>query len=150
MGYTHYYRGWVTLNADFLEEVQQIIDNSDADIRDWNGFGLPKLTKDEIRLNGTDEDDNSHETFVLVNGVNHSTSFCKTNLKPYDEVVGAILLRASYHNKAFKIKNDGDWVKDWQLARALYFETFGVEAERPSEIVLSYSDLRKAAASIAS
>ena len=134
MGYTHHYRGWVSLDGDLLEEIQEIIDASEVEIKGWDGFGLPTIDEEKVSLNGTDADDEKHETFTIVHGVNH-INFCKTAHKPYDEVVGAILLRVSHYNKRFKVSSDGRWDADeWAAPRALYVKVFGEEAERPEEI----------------
>ncbi len=108
MGYTHYWRGWVTLSDSFITDVQAIIEQSGVTIAGWDGEGEPTLTNEEIRLNGSVVGDNDHETFLLINGVNRSTSFCKTAHKPYDIVVAAILLRAANLNKGFKVESDGN------------------------------------------
>ena len=138
MGYTHYTRGYLMLHDDFLADVQKIIDASDAVIRGWDGTGEPTVSNAEIRLNGDAFEDLDHETFVLVDGVNHST-FCKTARKPYDEVVTAILLRATFYSKRFKVSSDGDFENDWKDGRELYARVFGEDAAMPSEVTAVYA-----------
>lgn len=138
MGYTHYWRGWVTLSDSFITDVQAIIEQSGVTIAGWDGEGEPTLTNEEIRLNGSVVGDNDHETFLLINGVNRSTSFCKTAHKPYDIVVAAILLRAANLNKGFKVESDGNWENDdWTAARDLYFMVFREQANRPETLRLA-------------
>lgn len=141
MGYTHYWRGWVTLSDTFVADVRTIIEHSGVTICGWDGEGVPEITNEEIRLNGSVIDDNDHETFLLVDGVNHSSSFCKTAHKPYDVVVATILLRAANINKGFKVRSDGDWEnEDWIAARDLYFMVFKEQANRPDEVRLVASN----------
>jgi hypothetical protein len=134
MGYTHYFRGWVTLNDELIADINEIIKNSTARIRNGLGEDEPIVTLDEVLINGDADEDLDHETLQLVPGVNHS-NFCKTARKPYDEVVGAILLRVSAKNSRFKVSSDGNWTNgDWDEPRALYARTFGEEAVKPSEV----------------
>lgn len=134
MGYTHYYRGWLTLNEERIEDIQRIIDASGIQIAGPNGVGQPELEAgDHFALNGAGEE--MYEIFSLVNGVNHSggiDSFCKTGRMPYDVVVCAILLRAANRSKLV-VESDGDWndPEEWVPARQLYFDVFGEEATKP-------------------
>jgi len=138
MGYTHYWRGWVTFSESFIEDVQTIITHSGVSICDWDGENSKPVVDDsEIRLNGDDsEDEGSHESFHLYPGVNHRT-FCKTARKPYDVVVATILLRANNLNNSFKVESDGNWdEQEWINARDLYFAVFKEVAIRPEGIRL--------------
>jgi hypothetical protein len=135
MGYTHYYRGWLTLNEALIEDIKRIIDASGVQIAGPNGVGLPELVAGEgISLNGAGEE--MHETFSLVHGVNHTgiESFCKTAREPYDLVVCTILLRASNRSKLV-VQSDGDWNnEEWVAARELYLDIFGEEARKPKHL----------------
>jgi hypothetical protein len=134
MGYTYYYRGWITLSEAFIADVQKILENTDISIKGWDGKGDPVISPDEIRLNGDFDNEGKAETFVLVNGVNHR-NFTKTYRLPYGEVVGAILLRASYYSNKFKCRSDGSWDEgEWKRAQALYSRTFGENATKPEEV----------------
>ncbi len=81
MGFTRYWEFTKLDEEDFREFssiCELLIDNM--------GVPLEDITINErtVRFNGVDED--GHETFVFSidkNGFN----FCKTNVKPYDEVV---------------------------------------------------------------
>jgi hypothetical protein len=64
--------------------------------------------------------------------------FCKTNQKPYDAVVTAILIRAKViYGKLLQVGSDGEWTGDplswgtWASGRALYEEVFNIEAPCP-------------------
>lgn len=137
MGYTHYFRGYLLLNEELLEDVKRIIKASGVPIRGWDGTGDPVIDEDEIVLNGDAETDEDHETFSLVNGVNHS-NFCKTARKDYDVVVTTILLRASHYSKRFKVESDGYFDPDWDDARVLYARLFGEDAVKPEGITEKY------------
>lgn len=147
MGYTHYYRGFVTIREDLLDDVEAIINASSTRIRNWEGEEEPELTSTLISLNGDEATGGAHETLRIEgydteteknrNGVNRG--FCKTARKDYDEVVGAILLRTAFYNRGFKVSSDGDWAEDWAAPRALYERVFGVEAKRPDEVTESYA-----------
>ncbi len=111
-------------------------------ICDWDGRppGHPDheepLSEFGIRLNGWDErhgapSDGAHATFSLdldaikagpgdvrphlwVAEHNSTYNFAKTNRKPYDAVVQAILLRAYVHfDGAVQLLSDGDWHFEW-------------------------------------
>jgi len=133
MGYTHYFRGYLLLNDELLEDVKRIIKASGVKIGDGLGEGEPIIDADEIVLNGDAATDEDYETFSLVNGVNHS-NFCKTARKEYDVVVTAILLRASHYSKRFKVQSDGYFDSDWADGRALYSRVFGEEAVKPEGV----------------
>lgn len=65
---------------------------------------------------------------------------CKTQRRPYDIVVTAILIRAGHHyGSSVEIESDGSWggakhdattSSDWLPARRLIVDLFGPEADR--------------------
>jgi hypothetical protein len=103
------------------------------------------LGGDAIRFNGIGDD--QCEDFVFPGStVSHNLNFtgtippiligfnpCKTNWKPYDEVVTACLLVARDHftDRELKIVSDGDWDDGWQAGRKLYEDTLGRTARNP-------------------
>lgn len=53
-------------------------------------------------------------------------TFCKTQARPYDLAVTAVLLRCyQLCPDAFVLSSDGDWTSDWVPARDLVIELFG-------------------------
>lgn len=89
-----------------------------VDVAGPDGTGQPVITGDEIELNGRGED--GFETFALSREPG-GWEFCKTGLRPYDDVVGAVLLYASRRAPdAIAVDSDGDMDgADWSPARAL-------------------------------
>ena len=63
-----------------------------------------------VRFNGVDED--SHETFYF--SINKGGfNFCKTNLKPYDEIVcGCLYIAELIFGDDIKISGDSDSLED--------------------------------------
>jgi hypothetical protein len=101
MGYTHYFPG---LRATGLRSGhrrrRKIIDASPVTICGPKGQGLPILNEaDGIRLNGFEAAGEAYETFHLRGTKNPAYpdmwTFCKTEEKPYDVVVTAILIAAA-------------------------------------------------------
>lgn len=130
MGYTHYYRGPVVLSPTVLVQVKAIIKvarGQDIHIRGGSGTGRPTVTANEIRLNGNAVEDLDYETFMVT--PEGKRSFCKTARRPYDAVVGAILILLSETNVDFTVSSDGGWDGDWRLARRLYADAFGKAPE---------------------
>lgn len=137
MGYTHYFRGWLTISEQLIEDVQNIIDASGVEICDSWGEGQPELLEGElISLNGSRVNEEWHESLNLVHGVNHTMgSFCKTARKAYDVVVATVLLRAATVSRNFVVQSDGDWnEEEWLAARTLYYNVFGSEAPMPKHM----------------
>jgi hypothetical protein len=137
MGYTHYYRGWVTLGDYFMDDVHRLIAAAGVKLTGAIGEDDPTLEEfDRIILNGLGEA--GHEHFVLNHGVNHTGSFVKTERKEYDTLVAAILLRASNRSRGFKLSSDGAWdCDDWLEARQLYTAVFGELPIKPNEMRLA-------------
>ena len=116
MGYTHYWQtpketysreAW----TEFCDKVEKLIAASPSPLA--NGVGdietVPVFTDDELLLNGVG--DNSHETLYLLFN-DERWQFCKTQGKPYDVVVTAILLLAQ-KTLGYRVSSDGG-VDDWQ------------------------------------
>jgi len=95
------------------------------------GVGEPEFEEDSFALNGSFVHDEDYETFELSRKAT-DFDFCKTDRRPYDAVVGAILLRAVQIVPIFFLGSDGGWERDWPAARELYAKTFGESPEKPS------------------
>lgn len=107
MGFTRYWtfdRLDLEKFKDFSEVCQIVIDNMNIPLDDIS------INDSLVRFNGVDDD--AHETFyfaVFKTGFN----FCKTNLKPYDEVVCACLYIAKLiFGDDIKINQDSDPLED--------------------------------------
>jgi hypothetical protein len=93
------------------------------------GEGQAVLTDSIIAINGDER--NAHESFILRCNVWENGNCCKTARKPYDEVVTAILIRATqllgtdYMEGSGKdeIGSDGDW-DEWIRGRDLVKKMF--------------------------
>lgn len=121
MGYTHYFpqsrsfsdEEWTDLIACF----EKIVDLCSA-----RGIKLEDLEKNDRLLSFNGSGPHSHEAFVLhKDEISSSHFFCKTARKPYDLAVCMVLIAC--HNiapGALTISSDGDWVKNWGVARAYY------------------------------
>lgn len=137
MGYTHYYRGQnVTLTPAIVTDINAIIVGAMArgiSIRNGLGEGEPIVNETEVIINGDASAGEDYETFSIESGVDHNglSSFCKTARKPYDAVVGAILLRLHETDPDFQFSSDGSFEdeEDWGGPRSLYFQVFGEEAQ---------------------
>ena len=133
MGYTHYYSGPRVITEAALEDIQKIIDASGVPIMGGDGSdgSEPTLTLELVNLNGREDD--SHENFaVSTTGDSIDWGFCKTARKPYDKVVGAILLRIREDSPQFNISSDGSW-SEWRPARRLFTKVMGREPIHPWE-----------------
>jgi hypothetical protein len=132
--YGHTYRGYLLLNNELLTDITSILKTSRVTVSGKGGFGHPVVTGSEVTLNGDWTASASRDDLTLVDGVNHTTRV-DTAFQPYNEVIGAVLLRASFYSKRFKVSSDGDFEDGyWTRARQLYFDTFGVDAVKPEEI----------------
>jgi hypothetical protein len=126
MGYTHYFPG-LTATAEVIEDALKIIDASSATICGPDGQGLPILNEAEgIRLNGFEAAGEAYETFHL-GGTDEPPypdmwTFCKTENRPYDVVVTAILIAAAVRaldSPAGSVRSDGLW-DNWAAGVELY------------------------------
>jgi hypothetical protein len=134
MVYTHYFRGWATINDELIEDVRRIIGNSEVLIVGKNGYQDPVLTEEELSFNGSIAAQENYGTFKLIHGVNRSESHCSTNAAPYDLIVCTVLLRVASRNARFKVRSDGTWDDGWLEARAYYQVLFNEEAVKPAEM----------------
>ena len=126
MGYTHYWEndinavsrviGW----GEAIEDCKRIIDKSpvELDVDDCN--------LDGICLNGVEGE--AYETFHIDY---KDGSFCKTEHRPYDVVVVAILARMAEVD-GFTVSSDGDR-KEWAKGVALASKILGRKIENPIE-----------------
>lgn len=157
MGYTHYFAykpddptfidRWPQMTADAQRVIDALPDIIGPGVDDFDGHDGPEADERWIWLNGVGQ--NAHET-LLIHGpgpaaqatvtdltrwfgdVDYIWAFCKTAHKPYDIVVGAILLRCHrLAPQAFVIDSDGDWDADWQPIRGLYTGLFGATGPNP-------------------
>lgn len=133
MGYTHYWNGRYHLTQNLVEDVKSIIAKAKEDgivLGDWEGHGEPEVGTRLISFNGSAARNEDFETAAFADD---SEGFCKTGRKPYDVVVGAVLLRIRHYNRNFRIESDGDWDNEyeWVPVRALYREVFGTEPVKP-------------------
>ena len=122
MGYTHYFRmhedgaefseqEWLAIQRDFRRVAQA------ADVKICYEFNmphqLPLIGDDFIQFNGPG--DAGHETMVLARQPIKAFNFCKTNQKPYDLLVMALLIIVFQHTQRLQITSDGT-TDEWQPA----------------------------------
>lgn len=133
MGYTHYWgkAGEVdeAAYAAALKDIAKIVKNQAKILA--GPFGeegtLPKTTGG-ISFNGIG--DASHETFSLPKTAKQlDRDFCKTNRKPYDNVVVAALARLS-EVAGIKVGSDGS-AEEWKDGVALASKILGREVKNP-------------------
>jgi hypothetical protein len=122
MGYTHYFDG-LTATAEVIADARKIIDASPVTICGPGGQGLPRMDEKEgIWLNGFEAADEDYETFFLRGSdePEHPElgAFCKTEHRPYDVVVTAILISAAIH-AGRTVQSDGRWSK-WTAGVELF------------------------------
>ncbi|KAF2721152.1 hypothetical protein K431DRAFT_198715, partial [Polychaeton citri CBS 116435] len=133
--YTHYYTVhdwsselWQAIWPQLIRDTCLIIEAADVPISGPIVVDKPQTDEiepplvcvdDGIHLNGVWDD--SHEPFILSVD-NHRREWCKTLRKPYDQVVGCILLRAcTLAPQCIKIRSDGHWTEpDWKRAQGLF------------------------------
>jgi len=100
-------------------------------IKDSGGEGEPTLTEDIIELNGDAREGDGHDSFIMRRNAQRNGSFRKTFHKPYDEVVTAILIRATQLlGKEYmegcgrkEISSEVDW-DEWDDGRDLVKRVF--------------------------
>lgn len=126
MGYTHYFPA-LKATADVIADARKIITASSVTICGPDGQGLPILNEAEgIRLNGFEAAGEAYETFHL-GGTDEPPypdmwTFCKTENRPYDVVVTAILIAAAVRTldaTSGSVRSDGDW-DNWAAGVALF------------------------------
>lgn len=124
MGYTRYWENLSKpISNETLETIKNIIDiaKKDYDI----DIDVKALTNMYIKLNGNENKCLDHEDFVidLIPGFN----FCKTNEKPYDIVVNAILKLLESTNKIHDVEKDDD--NEEEKAEELLYKALSIEKE---------------------
>jgi hypothetical protein len=126
VGYSHYFPG-LTATPEVIDDARKIIEASPVTICGPKGQGLPILDEAEgIRLNGFRAAGEACETFHL-RGTKEPHypdmwTFCKTEQKPYDEVVTAILIAAAVRALDLttgSVRSDGQW-DNWAAGVALF------------------------------
>lgn len=129
MGYTHYMRKLVP-DKNLAEITKKIVELGGVEICGGLGTGEPVITENKIILNGSKRLNQDYETFALTNPP-EDFNFTKTEYRPYDKVVVAILCSALYLKcKGSKnISSDGNY-GDWDssggidLFKKAYEEVF--------------------------
>lgn len=133
MGYTHHYTA--TTNEGLVADTLAIFKNSPVALAGPMGSGEPVANFDEIAFNGDNENDEDHETF-RIESATRSMAFCKTQMKPYDVVVVAVLV-AVVANNAGEVSSDGNY-EDWAEGIALYEHSCGkLSKEKHKKLVQS-------------
>lgn len=111
MGYSHYWDSSKMVEREFsgkaLAPIQYLLTKAfkAGEIAFESDLPVvaPLLCEDAIQFNGVGEC--GHETFYLDIG---SRGFCKTNHKPYDKYVVAVLSIIAYYHPEFVWSSDGD------------------------------------------
>jgi hypothetical protein len=132
MGYTHYF----TIKEVPPQEAQDKVLRAAKAIVDYAktelGLAIEDLSDTVININGAPPDD--YETFY-VDFSELGFEFCKTNGKPYDIVVVAILcamgdIVGSYY---VDISSDGG-PDDWEAGQALACEALNTAIDMPASM----------------
>jgi hypothetical protein len=132
MGYTHYWSHadiepavW----AGLAQDTRKILGHIHSIVEVVNGDGEagsePTVSDAHITFNGTQANDEWHETFSLVPAATEF-DFCKTNRKPYDLAVTTVLLRFAVVIPTFYFWSDGAWEEEWEETCGYYCEIFGI------------------------
>ena len=129
MGYTHYWTFEKPLSQGVFDAVRDrvkaIVETArEAGISQETDFGIG-----HVAING--QGAGAHETFSIHVGDN-GFNFCKTNEKPYDSVVTAILILLKNEIGAdITVTSDGTW-DDWEGGRLLFETVFD---EQPESVI---------------
>lgn len=131
MGYTHYFdrdqpcppEWWADLCADFrkLQATALLLGQPLPIQAESDDPSPPKITDEVIVFNGIGKD--GYETFQLFRSDPSGSGFhfCKTQRRPYDIAVTALLCLVDYHAPdIWSIHSDGtimDWIPGLTLAR---------------------------------
>lgn len=136
MGYTHYFYTKPVLDEvtfKFLVKDAKKVLDSGIDVVCFESDmpnKRPQTNKDVIRFNGKGEA--GHETFYLAreskpmdySDGNKAFNFCKTNNKPYDAYVVAVLILAKqWLGSDIRVSSDGDLL-DWQEGKGILESIF--------------------------
>jgi len=142
MSYLHH---WEFTPADpaYATAWPAILDSTRAVIAHVRGAGVviagpdglhrPLIDRvDGVSFNGDATTDLDYEELYLPAPGGQATpmfAFCKTNAKPYDLAVTALLLRVYLLiPKTFAIDSDGSWDRDWAPARKVLADLYGTPA----------------------
>jgi len=131
MGYTVY---WTQNRAFTTQEWRDIrvaciqMFNRLKQVKGSNGTGRPIIDNSDILFNGDASKGEDHETFQLMKG-GSGFNFCKTDRKPYDRYVKAVLVVANYYAPgALEVTCDGDdeldcWTEGVRIATIYVLKT---------------------------
>ena len=132
MGYTHYWKFNPSKESEkefelVIEDCQQILKNSgDIVIRGGHGIGLPEVSKTKICFNGDAATDNDYESFYFNVVESTDFDFCKTARRPYDLIVGAVLLSLSHRMTGFSFSSDGTYTENEWIPIFEFYEKIGL------------------------
>ena len=129
IGYTHYFQKTEELpqdvwEEDFIPQASQIMKDSGVELGD--NFGKvdskPVINSEVLSFNGIAPDD--YETFSL-NRMKEDFNCCKTQHRPYDKVIVAILMLAEQcfggrSGDGFSWSSDGD-AEDHKEGKELWY-----------------------------
>lgn len=143
MGYTHYFTIKEVppqeLQDNVLRAAKAIVDKAKTEL----GLAIEDLSDKEIYINSMVSPD--HETLYIARPSSDCETFyvdfnrpgfgfCKTNLKPYDAVVVAILCAMdAIMGDYVDIGSDGD-TRDWQKGQALAIDALSAAIDLPDSI----------------
>lgn len=126
MGYTHYWDhdNFTDSEWDQVKTLApKIIAASDVPVQFECDDDAPYALDDEVlRFNGVDDD--GHETFYF-NRYGTDFRFCKTAMKPYDEIVVAMLIMMTHIKPSFSWSSDGD-SEDHEDGQDLYLTAVNI------------------------
>jgi hypothetical protein len=131
MAYGHYWYGQIELSEELLSDLTSLLLAAEVEIAGWNGEGLPELTEQHVRFNGSRELEEDAECLSIYAGLNDGS--CETAVQAYDSLVAAVLLRVLRYNPQLNIESDGQW-RDWDDACNLYLRVFDELPPRPQRI----------------
>ena len=129
MGYTHYFDN-LRPNEGLCSDLETIIRNFticyDKYICGPSGYGEPIIEPNLIAFNGDAEENQDCESCII--DTSRGFKFCKTDRRPYDAVVVALLTDAILSRTPgyAEIHSDGN-VIDWARGIALFSFAFGLE-----------------------
>ena len=138
MGYTHYYTPKESTSKKFEEfstrckKLYEALPEKSGtaggyasdqkiEIRGGDGTGKPEFTKEKVWFNGNSKNGTDHETLGISSKDKNGWNFCKTQRKPYDLLVCAVLI-ASHDLLGYEVTSDGD-LDDWIPAMKFYLDT---------------------------
>ena len=134
MGYTHYFGG-LQPDEELAYAAEELAAAADVSVKGWDGLCEPRFLPEVIDFNGDAELGEDFETFRLAAG-DYDFNFCKTGRRPYDKVVGALLMRAIVLEAegCDGISSDGNY-DDWAASGSfeLYEEVFGLPSDEDWE-----------------